>query len=96
MINRFTNWLRSLYLPKSKPAPISCQECLEIMDLVVDNEATQKEWEAFYNHIDDCLKCLERYQLDAELKQTLSRKISKKAVPSDLVETILNKVRETV
>ena len=62
----------------------------------MDNEATPKQWKAFYNHLDDCLKCLDRYQLEAELKKILSQKISKKAVPSDLVEAILNKVRETV
>jgi anti-sigma factor (TIGR02949 family) len=69
-----------------------CKECLEALQIVLDGEATQKEINFVYEHIDHCSHCLDCYEVDKTLRETIQLKIEKKCVPSDLIVFIQSKI----
>ena len=69
-----------------------CSEYKELIQLVIDNEASSQEESYLRRHLKLCLKCLESYEIDVELKEILRLKLEKKEVPSGLAETIRSKL----
>jgi len=74
---------------------ITCQRCLELLELITDGEASPEEERQFRKHIDDCLPCLETYNLEKSIKEMLRNKLEKKQVPEDLILSIKEKIRNT-
>lgn len=74
---------------------ISCQRCLELLQLITDGEASLEEERQFRKHIDECLPCFETYNLEQSIKQMLRSKLEKKQVPEDLIQSIKEKIRNT-
>lgn len=70
---------------------------LEILQKIVDGQATPKE-EAFYNRIiEECMDCFCRQYCEQELaiKHLLRTKLDKKRVPIDLIDKIKSKFNES-
>ncbi len=65
-----------------------CNKCLELLESIIDNEATPEEEKFFHSNIEKCKDCLERYELEKQVKLLLQRKIAKQPVPSGLAENI--------
>ncbi len=81
--------------PTSMSAKYSCQECktfLEVLQVVLDNEANEEQIEFVNEHIDNCGYCFECYEVDKTLKQTISQKIEKINTPKDLTLLIQSKI----
>lgn len=74
---------------------ISCQECLELLQLITDGEATPEEEKQFHHHIDECLPCYESFNLEQSIKEVLQTKLEKKQVPDDLIQSIKRQIRNT-
>lgn len=74
---------------------VSCQRCLELLQLMTDGEASAEEEKEFNKHIDDCLPCYETYNLEKSIKEMLRTKLEKKQVPDDLIQSIRQKIRNT-
>ena len=71
-------------------------ECLETLQLILDNEASSEQLAYFQAHLDECLPCLESYNLEVTIRQVLHDKIRKVPVPTDLIETIKGKIGAAV
>jgi len=67
-------------------------DCLEMLQLILDGEATLEQKANFKLHIDDCLPCFQHYHFDQAIKELLKLKCTSQA-PSDLVESIKSKLR---
>jgi len=74
---------------------MSCQRCLELLELITDGEASPEEEKEFRKHIDDCLPCYEVYNLERSIKEMLRTKLETKQVPQDLINSIKQKIRNT-
>ena len=64
------------------------EKCLEIIHLVLDSEATEAQERYLSDHIEMCIKCLESYNFEKEIRVALKTKLEQKQVPSDLVNAI--------
>ena len=62
----------------------ACAKCLEILESIVDQEATLEEEVFFRKHIDKCSACLGSYELQVEVKRLLKKNVGKVQVPEDL------------
>ncbi len=71
------------------------QKCLEVLQLVLDDEATPEEKEYCKEHLDECWSCFQDYKLEKALRELIQTKLEKKPVPSDLVDTIKLKINES-
>lgn len=62
--------------------------CLEMLQLILDGEATPDQQEYFKVHMDKCMPCFKSYNLDMTIKELLKEKCCKDTVPTDLIEQI--------
>ena len=69
-------------------------KCLDILNMVLDGEATEEQKIYLNAHIDACLPCLNDYNLEKEIKNLLQSKCSKVEVPAGLAEAIKSKLAE--
>lgn len=71
-----------------------CTKFLEVVQLVIDNEATEKEIEFFKHHIQKCAHCLDHYNLEKSVAKAIKTKIESKCCPEKLVHIIKKQIRE--
>jgi len=69
-------------------------KCLDILNMVLDGEATAEQKEYLNSHINACLPCLNDYNLEKTIKDLLQSKCSKVEVPEGLAEAIKLKLSE--
>lgn len=70
--------------------------CMELLQLVLDGEASESEQEYYNTHMEKCMPCYREHNLESAIRQVLKTNIEKKRVPSDLVDCIKSKLNQTV
>ena len=68
------------------------EDCLELLNLVLDKAASSEEEENFKEHLKKCMPCYEKYNLDMAIKKLIQEKCCGKQVPEGLAATIRSKV----
>jgi mycothiol system anti-sigma-R factor len=74
----------------------SCNECLQVLQIVLDGEATPEEADFVHHHIATCNHCLECYEVDKTLRQMVKAKVLNLNCPQDLAQLIEVKISELV
>ncbi|MFZ5971572.1 MAG: anti-sigma factor [Bacteroidota bacterium] len=69
--------------------------CMEMLQTILDGEATHEQKEYFKTHMDLCMPCFKSYQLDIAIRELLKAKCNGCA-PDDLVEQIRNQVAQRI
>lgn len=69
--------------------------CMEMLQSILDGEATPEQKDYFKQHMDHCLPCYKSYNLDMALKELLKTKCCGGAAPDDLVAQIKAKINTT-
>lgn len=68
------------------------EKCLRILNLILDNEATENQ-EAFFNaHIEGCMVCFAHYNIEKQLRQLIKTKVNHKPIPQELVSEIRDRI----
>jgi mycothiol system anti-sigma-R factor len=62
--------------------------CLEMLQVILDGEASDDQKTYFRQHMDICLPCFKGYELDMAIKQLVKSKCCGGDAPADLVEHI--------
>jgi mycothiol system anti-sigma-R factor len=62
--------------------------CLEMLQVILDGEASEQQKQYFREHMDICLPCFKGYELDMAIKQLVKSKCCGGDAPADLVEQI--------
>lgn len=62
--------------------------CMEMLQLILDGEATTEQQHYFKNHMDKCMPCFKTYSLDMSIKELLKSRCCGDPVPPGLVEQI--------
>ncbi|MEQ8240891.1 MAG: anti-sigma factor [Cyclobacteriaceae bacterium] len=70
------------------------ERCLEILHLMLDNEASKAEEEYLNNHIEGCMTCFEQYEVEKQIRILLQTRLNHQQVPDDLASAIRSKVFE--
>lgn len=69
------------------------RECMEMLQLIVDGEASSEQKEHFLkHHLEECLPCYNNYHLEVAIRQMLKSKCSGDCAPQELVDSIKAKV----
>jgi anti-sigma factor (TIGR02949 family) len=72
------------------------RECFEMLQLILDGEASPRQKEIFLQeHLEDCMPCYRNYHLEVAIRQLLRTKCVHTA-PPDLVEDIKRKVAQNL
>jgi anti-sigma factor (TIGR02949 family) len=68
------------------------KDCLEMLQLILDGEASSEQKEHFLKtHLEECMPCYRNYNLEMAIRQLLKTKCSSHA-PQELVDDIRKKV----
>ena len=62
--------------------------CMEMLQVILDGEATSEQKTYFKEHMDLCMPCFKGYELDMAIKHLVQSKCCGGDAPSDLVEQI--------
>lgn len=69
------------------------RECLEMLQMILDGEATQQERDTFISrHLQECLPCYNNYHLELAIRNLLKSKCLEKSAPADLIAIIKSKI----
>ncbi|QJW92464.1 hypothetical protein HNV11_22970 [Spirosoma taeanense] len=67
-------------------------DCLKMIQLIVDGEATEQQLAKLKANLESCKPCIEMYQLEKEVKELLAKRMEKKCCPEQLVATIKSRI----
>lgn len=73
----------------------TCSEfnkCLEILYLMLDNEASEEQEDYLNKHFEKCLFCFEQYEVEKQIRELIKTKIAKMPVPAGLATSIKTKI----
>jgi anti-sigma factor (TIGR02949 family) len=69
------------------------RECMQMLQLIVDGEASPEQKEHFLkHHLEECMPCFKNYHLEVAIRQLLKSKCSGREAPQELVDSIKSKV----
>jgi len=68
------------------------KKCLEILHLMLDNEASDEQEQYLNSHIEACMYCFEQYEVEKQIRELLKVKLANQVVPSGLAQSIRTKV----
>jgi len=72
---------------------VNKKECMQMLQLIVDGEATSEQKEHFLkHHLEECMPCFNNYHLEMAIRQMLKTKCSGDCAPQELVDSIKAKV----
>jgi len=66
-------------------------DCMQLIQRIIDKEATAEEEQLFLNKKEQCLPCKEGYQLEQSLKKAIKEKCRSKC-PDELFKSIKAKL----
>lgn len=81
---------------ENKSENSQCKEfakCMEILHLMLDNEASSEQEQYVTDHIDSCMVCFEQYEVEKEIRDLLKSKIQNQPVPDDLINQIKSRIQ---
>lgn len=64
------------------------EKCMQMIQAVLDGSASEEELQHFKTNMDECLPCIDNYNLEKSIKETLQLKIEKKCCPEKTVASI--------
>jgi hypothetical protein len=64
------------------------EECMKLIQAVLDGSASASEMEHFKNNMDNCKPCIEGYELEKSIKFSLHDKVEKKCCPSSTIDQL--------
>ena len=82
-------------LTEVKSANTDCEKVINILEMIIDDEATSEDQNYFYSHLEDCSSCFEAHKHQKMLKSFLKMNVKSRAVPVSLISTIKKIVQET-
>ncbi|HAA13586.1 MAG TPA: hypothetical protein DCE41_18585 [Cytophagales bacterium] len=77
-------------MPRMQPEEkkLEVEECQQLLQLIVDGQATPEQTIAFQEHICSCKKCDEKFKLDSAIKEAIKKTCGCHQAPQELVSTI--------
>ncbi len=72
------------------------KECLQLLQAILDGEATQAQKEHFMKeHLDSCMPCYQNYHLEVAIRDLLKKKCTREA-PQELIESIKKQIEQNL
>ncbi len=69
--------------------------CMEMLQTILDGEATNEQKDYFKQHMDMCMPCYKEYNVDMAIKELLKAKCCGGNCPEGLADQIKAKINST-
>jgi len=70
--------------------------CMEMLQLILDGQASSDQREYFKAHMDSCRPCFKNYELDMAIKQLLQSKCCGGEAPCELEQMIRERIAQSI
>jgi anti-sigma factor (TIGR02949 family) len=80
-------------LPDSS-GPSTSFNCRQMLQKILDGEATPEEKQQFKIHMEECMPCYKGYELEMAIRVLLQKKCNGNGAPPDLIEKIKNQIKQ--
>lgn len=67
-------------------------DCLKMIQLILDGEATEQQLAKLKINLESCQPCIQMYHLEREVKELLTKRMEKRCCPDELVATIKSRI----
>ncbi len=81
-------------MPPDSPEASKKFPCREMLQKILDGDATPEQQQQFKAHMDECLPCLKGYELEMAIKALLKTKCNGNGAPPDLIEKIKKQISQ--
>ncbi len=91
-----SNWVKKNVF--TKYVMTNCPEkkkCLEILHLILDEEANHEQEAYFKIHMEECWSCFKDYELEKAIRNLVKIKLERISVPTTLIDEIKTKISES-
>lgn len=88
----FIRWVQKVMMNKKASCPEE-ERCLELVRLMLDEEASDEDSKYVTKHIDGCYKCYDNYDLENAIREAIKSKANNIKVSDELVAKIMSKVK---
>lgn len=78
--------------PEMKEHCSHSADCLKMIQLILDGEATEQQLARVKANLESCKPCIEMYHLEKEVKELLTKRMEKRCCPDQLVATIKSRI----
>jgi len=78
--------------PKMKEHCDHRADCLKMIQLILDGEATEQQLARVKANLESCKPCIQMYHLEQEVKELLTKRMEKRCCPEQLVATIKSRI----
>ncbi|WP_139280994.1 hypothetical protein [Reichenbachiella agariperforans] len=72
-----------------------CSDYIALIHDVIDNQSSPAQEVYLRRHLKLCLKCVDKLNLEQELKKAIQHKMTNKEVPAGLAESIRSKIEKS-
>jgi mycothiol system anti-sigma-R factor len=70
--------------------------CMEMLQFILDGQATPEQKEYFRSHMDQCMPCFKSYHLDMAIKELVQTKCCAGEAPTELVTSIKSQIDQKI
>lgn len=70
--------------------------CMEMLQLMLDGDATPEQQQQFNAHLDECMPCYKSYNLDVTLKTLIRTKCNGNGATQELIQKIRNQISQNL
>lgn len=70
------------------------EKCLRILNLILDNEASEEQEVYFKAHIEKCMSCFAHFNAEKQIRLLLKTKVNRQPCPDLLAKEIKQKISE--
>lgn len=88
-----TRWVQKTVMSKKARCPDE-ERCLELVRLILDEQATDEDAEYVVKHIDGCYRCYDNFDLENAIREAVKENTGKLKVSDKLISEIISKSKE--
>jgi anti-sigma factor (TIGR02949 family) len=79
---------------RTEPTSGKPPSCIEMLQAILDGDATRDQHAQFEQHMEGCMPCYRKYNLEMTIKELLRTKCSGNGAPPELIDSIKNHINQ--
>lgn len=87
----FVRWIQKKMMSKKARCPEE-ERCLELVRLMLDDEASEEDSIYVTKHIDGCYRCYDNFDLENAIREAVKNKANNIKVSDEVVSEINSKI----
>ena len=80
--------------PTTPENPFGQTTCMEMLQLVVDGQATHEQVAYWKTHLGMCEPCYEKYKVDNAVKEMVKSECCCSKIPQEVIDELSNKIKQ--